>query len=441
MRTRFFKLAALMLALMLALTGCSLIEIDQEMDMAEVVATVNGANITKGDVIEQYNYMLDYYAYYYSYYGLTFDSESAEMVKDSVLDMYIEQELLAQKAKELNLIDFSDESFAEADAEANLYFDELITTHSSHTDTEGMTDEEARAAIIAHMEDDGITLEAIIDSYRNMYIANLVNEYVTAEVTVTDEELQTAYDEKVASNELTYTSSTYTYEQHKLNGETVAWNPEGYRTVKHILFLTSEEQDDELAALEEQLSEVEVAIAALSDDDAASDDNAETPKTLDELNAEKASVEQAIADKEAEIIASFSDKIQSTNDRLAAGESFDAIMAELGEDPGMTQEPAMTTGYYVCADSIMWDINFRDAAMALENVGDISEPVLSASGVHVIYYNSDVPAGPVAIEELSDVLTAEILETKQEEAYTAQYNEWLSAAKIKKYPKVLPGLN
>ena len=50
MNTRIWKLTALVLALLLALTGCSLIEIDQEMDNAETVATVNGVTITKGEV-------------------------------------------------------------------------------------------------------------------------------------------------------------------------------------------------------------------------------------------------------------------------------------------------------------------------------------------------------------------------------------------------------
>ena len=40
MRTRIWKLTALVVALLLALTGCSLIEVDQEMDYAEAVATV-----------------------------------------------------------------------------------------------------------------------------------------------------------------------------------------------------------------------------------------------------------------------------------------------------------------------------------------------------------------------------------------------------------------
>ena len=46
MKTRAWKLLALVLALALVLTGCNLIEVDPEKDNAEVVASVNDEKIT-----------------------------------------------------------------------------------------------------------------------------------------------------------------------------------------------------------------------------------------------------------------------------------------------------------------------------------------------------------------------------------------------------------
>ena len=46
MKTRVWKLLALVLALALVLTGCNLIEVDPEKDNAEVVASVNDEKIT-----------------------------------------------------------------------------------------------------------------------------------------------------------------------------------------------------------------------------------------------------------------------------------------------------------------------------------------------------------------------------------------------------------
>ena len=50
--------------------------------------------------------------------------------------------------------------------------------------------------------------------------------------------------------------------------------------------------------------------------------------------------------------------------------------------------------------------------MALENVGDYSAtPVISTSGVHIIYYYEDVPAGAVPLDEVRDALYDQTLET------------------------------
>ena len=54
-------------------------------------------------------------------------------------------------------------------------------------------------------------------------------EAVTADFAVTDEQLRAYYDEACATAELTYTADPQSYETDRLNGETVFWNPEGYR--------------------------------------------------------------------------------------------------------------------------------------------------------------------------------------------------------------------
>ncbi len=428
MKTRFAKLAALLLVVMIALSGCSLIEIDQEMENAEVVATVNGVNITKGQVMSDYNYMI----MLYQAYGITITSEILEGIKADVLDMFALQEVIRQKAVELGLVNYDDPaSFAEPDAEAAAYFEELLSEHAEHVATTGMSEEAAREKQIAHLAAEGTTLERIQESYRQEYVYGLVEEYVASSVTVSEDEVKAAYDAQVAADEEQYASSTYLYETAHISGEPVAWNPEGYRTVKHILFLTSDEQTTAQAEISTQITAVDAEIAAL--DTAAEGYEA----SLAELNAKKADLEAQQTALNEEIIASFKEKTDAVYARLDAGEAFDALMAELGEDPGMKSEPSMTTGYYVTADSSTWDINFRDAAMALEAIGDVSQPVLTASGVHIICYNSDVAAGAVPFESLRDVLTDSLLTAKQENAFNAACAEWMNAATIKTFPKVI----
>lgn len=76
----------------------------------------------------------------------------------------------------------------------------------------------------------------------------------------------------------------------------------------------------------------------------------------------------------------------SALERAKAGEDFDALIEELGEDGGMNKEPYMSTGYIVGpADSILsYDPAFEAAAVALQNVGDMTDVVESSLGYHII---------------------------------------------------------
>ena len=125
---------------------------------------------------------------------------------------------------------------------------------------------------------------------------------------------------------------------------------------------------------------------------------------------------------------SVKDKVDEIYAKLDAGEDFDSVMAEYGEDPGMKSEPNMTNGYYVSAGSTSWDSMFTAGAMELTSVGEYSaEPVVSGSGVHIIYYNADVTPGAVALEDISEEMYALALENKRSEYYNEQLLAWVEA--------------
>ena len=206
---------------------------------------------------------------------------------------------------------------------------------------------------------------------------------------------------------------------------------------KELSDLTSELKTvtDDLAKLEAPAEDAEATPEATATPDPEA--TAEPALTKEELEAKKADLEKQIADKKQEILDSLQDKIDEVNAALESGKSFDDVMAEFGEDPGMKSEPSMTTGYYVSANSTYWEDVFTQTAMSLEKIGDVSDPVVGSNGVHIIYYNSDVTAGAVPLDEVRDELSAELLSTKQDETYDAAYQSWYDEAKIKKYPNRL----
>lgn len=484
MRRTFAKLAALMLALTLVLSGCNLVDVDQlaliaqqREEVAETLSTVlveyDGGTLTAQDVMPVFYSNYSYMSQIYSSMGYEVDTETVNSILEDAVQTELENRVIAAQFEERGLsLPVTEEEIAEeADTAYQTNYEYALEYASGDTDEERA----ANAELVLFSE--GYTPEYMYNMMLSSYQADALQADVEAEVTeVTDEELQAAYDEKVAADEETYTESPTDIESDATDASSViCWRPEGYRAVKHVLVIP---EDDVLQAVtdarnavdaaEEELAVLEEELAALTDDDAAGDETTDAagdettgttggaandaassdasdgttdaeatdaPRTAEEIQAdidakvaEIEQLEQAQAEAEAACLASVSGVTDEIYAQLEAGESFDDVMATYGEDPGMQSEPSMTTGYYVSAESTTWDANFTAGAMALENVGDYSAtPVISTSGVHIIYYYEDVPAGAVPLDEVRDALYDQTLETMREEHYTEQLAAWVEA--------------
>ena len=238
---------------------------------------------------------------------------------------------------------------------------------------------------------------------------------------------------------------------------TVYWMPEGYRTVKHILVVPDSEvlaavttARSDLTAAEDNIEALRTELDAVNNpedteegeaeeadeaEEAEEPEETEAPRTAEEIQADidaaEASLDglkEAVEKAEADCLASVQDKLDEIYGKIEAGEDFDSLIEAYGEDPGMQNEPTKTRGYYVCANSTNWDANFTAGAMALANVGDVSEtPVISTSGVHIIRYESDVTPGAVALDEIHDTLYEDTLETMKQDHFDSELESWISA--------------
>ena len=120
---------------------------------------------------------------------------------------------------------------------------------------------------------------------------------------------------------------------------------------------------------------------------------------------------------------------------LDAGESFESQMQRYSYDTSVPPEDA---GYLLHADSQLWDEAFLSAALALEKPGDVSEPVVTSAGVHIILYAADEPAGPLALtDEQHDLLTQAALTDKQTRRLEELVSQWREAYDIETHPEWL----
>lgn len=121
-------------------------------------------------------------------------------------------------------------------------------------------------------------------------------------------------------------------------------------------------------------------------------------------------------------------------EKLDAGEDFEALLAEYNTDPGMENE-AYADGYLVGTGANFVE-SFLSASLALENDGDVSAPVQSDYGWHIIKRVSTEPAHEIAYEDIKESANAYF-----EAAYLTQYYQdivdgWVAdATLVTRYPE------
>ncbi|MEX1214186.1 SurA N-terminal domain-containing protein [Saccharospirillum sp.] len=99
--------------------------------------------------------------------------------------------------------------------------------------------------------------------------------------------------------------------------------------------------------------------------------------------------------------------------RIEAGESFTDLAAELSDDPGSSLDGGflgeLSEGLYVD--------EFYDAGLKLQNVGDVSDPVQTEFGVHLIRLETLEQANIESMDEVRDTLEQAVRERKAREEF------------------------
>lgn len=419
-----------------------------------LLASVNGDEIWSNN--EEMQALIDYYLSYYSAYGYdTTDEGMLAQLKAAGLHWAIEGALYHQKAAELGVADLTDDQKAELEAAAKAEWEQAVSYYAQSMGglTEESTEEEktaARVDALAYIESElGYTEESYISEYvegsRETQLRENVRKAVLGEFSVTDDEVMTYFNELVEEDKATYEGNVPMYEFYThYQGSNSYYIPEGYRGITHILLNVDKELMDNytslVARMEEQEEEETADGTAENTAGTEAEANAEAEATAEadataapEATEEpKEPVTQEMIDAARQAIM---DSVQAQVDEImakyASGTPFVDLIDEYGTDPGMKQEPTRTEGYAVHADSILWDKAFTEGAMALKEIGDVSEPVLGSHGVHLLHYTRDIPGGAVEVtEEIRKQLEEELLSEKETAAVTEMVEGWMNEAEI-----------
>ena len=96
---------------------------------------------------------------------------------------------------------------------------------------------------------------------------------------------------------------------------------------------------------------------------------------------------------------------QAARAKIVAGADFNTLAAEISEDPSAKQNGGRL-GLFSRSGEM--EPAFSAAAFALKQTGDVSEPVLSQFGWHLIKLDERRPAAPRKFEEVKDAIIAEL---------------------------------
>ena len=411
-----------------------------------LLATVNGEEIWSDN--GNLNYAYEQYVYAAQNYGMDPTEESTVgIIRSYSMLNAVQTALIYQKAAELGLDTVTDEDKAEMTATAKEQWEEIIQQIIADQGviTEESTDEEkaaaradAEALLLTYGYNEEIYVSAYIDDATNVLVENRVRASLMNGKTVSDEEVEAYYNDLVQEDKEAYEGQAAAYEFYtNYYGQPSYYIPEGFRSVLHILLPVDEtllnDWKDLSARLEEQKSAEETE--PTETEEAAP---AETPAADAEATAEptveptaEPVTEEMVKAAEQAILDSVKSTVDEIKAKLEAGTSFEDLIKEYGTDPGMQSEDGLANGYLIHNDSIMYDSSFKEAAMALEKIGDVSEPVVGQYGVHIIQYLKDIQGGPVELtDELKEQFRATLQAEMENEVLQNALSEWVAAATI-----------
>ena len=117
--------------------------------------------------------------------------------------------------------------------------------------------------------------------------------------------------------------------------------------------------------------------------------------------------------------------------RIADGEDFAALMEEYNTDPGMDSYPE---GYLV-GEGASFVTEFLEAALALKEEGEVTGPVQTTYGYHIIQRMGNAASGPIDQSEIADQFTSYATSLYQDSYYSQLVEEWIHGDYVTRYPE------
>ncbi|MBQ3080362.1 MAG: peptidylprolyl isomerase [Clostridia bacterium] len=396
-------------------------------DMSTVVATYKGGEVTKGEVVAEYeNEALSMRMYMeYMYMMFSGQQEAYELteeekieIRNGVIDRRAAEEVLRLKMIELTGKDFTEEELSAFASEAN----EMYNMYLAYYMSMGMDQQSAMMGLMI----DGIDAINIERQARKAEIEKRLTEHVGKDASVTEEETHEAFLKTLEEQKAEFTENPEAIEDLYQSESNIYYMPEGFKYVKHILIMPEDETLlANISQKQQAFDNLKAELETLEAEDAEGNQ--------DGINQKKEAL--AVAEKElSDANDALLNSVKADTDgiylALESGESFDALIETHSQDTGSFAGIVKEKGYLVYDESTRWDPAFLKAVNTLTEVGQVSEPVIGMYGVHILKYDSAALIGEIEYESVKDKVYEETLQLKKEKLFDENSEIWLAEAEI-----------
>ena len=415
--------------------------------------------VTKGEIADQYDYMVSMY----SAYGMTAPTteEDITAMQDNVIASLVTEKIKLYEADQLG-ITITDEQKAEVEKKVDAQMSTYTENFRAQAKQEGAADVDARAKEIFQEQITAAGMNLDVDGFRSFMVDRYTEEAIkdalkaeiTKGVTATDEEIQKYYDDLLKSQKDTYTTTPadfgYAAEDFQMNGgDPMLYTPEGYVRVRSISISPAGEVSKDYTALKDELTAIETkygtaALTALADKYAAK--NAEATDTsinitTGEIEGGATMVSDYITKKAAAdalyeaFVKDARDKANEAVASLDAGTSFQDVLKKYGEDTMYTQYPSFVDSgllMYVGGTDTTWNEELVKAVGLLKN-GEHTGVILVDDVFYILELVGSEPAGEKTLTDAHDSIKAAVVTKNSDALWGTQLETWQNNTKIVKY--------
>ncbi|MBQ1281380.1 MAG: hypothetical protein IIY16_03950, partial [Oscillospiraceae bacterium] len=400
-----------------------------------VVASIGERSVTWA----QYRMTFETYLQYYAEMG--FDvfgtEERLSGFQERTVEALLETCVIAHQAELAGCTTLTEEEQAELDEKIayelaaldDVYLDQVAAEKAA----DPSLDEEARIQELIAAESYYYTgmqmdyesyLEWISNYYREQFYMEKLRAQTVADVTVSDEQVRSYYDQTLEADQNAILDDPGSYGTAAENAVDIPplYAPNSYRCVLMLTFAAEDISSDEAyVQITEQLDTLAAEYGDIAIDA--------------ELNGVDRSAELAEILERYRILLAEQQKLITAANADAFTEA-ESVLETVQAEGGFATYENVRTRYISPEYSTAWSKEIIAAVESLE-VGEFSEVIQDASGCHILYYNNEVPVGDVAFEEVEALIRNKLLTEAQENVWQAQVDLYMADEEIVRNDKLI----